>query len=337
MPVSSISSDAVLTGALGAACAGICAATLWHTPLPGPGRLPDGSYQRGYEARFRANLPARSWLAEGWAAARLELFGEAAEGAIIGQDGWLFTSEEFTAPVSPPDFRQELRSVRDALAGQGVFLLPLVIPDKARIESARLPRRRSAAFAMRYDAALAVLRSEGLPALDLRPPLRAGGFLRTDTHWTPEAAALAARRAAEALQDLPLDRPGFTTVKTGEIPFEGDLLAFAGSPVLRSPGRPEAGHIATYETSGGGLGLLGDAPPALLLAGTSFSARPDFHFDGFLRSATGADVVNYAEEGQGPFVPMHNVLRLLAAGKIAPPKAVIWEIPERYLYVGGEI
>lgn len=334
MPSATAFSDAALTTLIGSTCAGICALTLWQTPLAGQGRLPDGSYQRGYEARFKEYLPGRSWLGEAWAAARLEFFNEVAEGAVLGRDGWLFTTEEFTAPAAPADLRRELRKAKAALAAQGAVLLPLLVPDKARIETARLPRPRSAAFANRYDMALDVLRREGLLALDLRPPLQAEGFLRTDTHWTPEAARLVARRAALALQDIPLERPGFVTLRQGIAPFEGDLLAFAGSAAWAAQRRPPPERIASYETAGGSLGLLGTAAPALILTGTSFSARPAFHFEGFLKSETGADAVTYAEEGQGPFTPMRNLLRLLAAKEIAPPKVVIWEIPERYLPVG---
>ncbi|MEN0001344.1 MAG: alginate O-acetyltransferase, partial [Pseudomonadota bacterium] len=64
--------------------------------------------------------------------------------------------------------------------------------------------------------------------------------------------------------------------------------------------------------------------------GTSYSAVPAFHFEGFLKQALSADVVNAAAIGQGPFKPMEDFLVTLDA-LTTPPSQVIWEIPERYL------
>jgi alginate O-acetyltransferase complex protein AlgJ len=47
-------------------------------------------------------------------------------------------------------------------------------------------------------------------------------------------------------------------------------------------------------------------------------------------AAVGADVVNFAEEGHGPFAPMADYLDSDLA-KNTPPKVVIWEFPVRYL------
>jgi alginate O-acetyltransferase complex protein AlgJ len=319
----------------GVACAGVL--TLSGTSLSGQGRLSDGTYQRGYEARFKSQLPAQSMIAEGWAALKLGLLGELAAGAVAGRGGWLFTAEEFTAPEEAPDFRRELQTTRAALARADILLIPLIIPDKARIETARLPRPRSPAFQSRYGTALQTLSDAGLPAIDLRPALKQNGFLRTDTHWTPEGAQRVAALAASALAGTPMERPGFETRSTGSVPYSGDLLPFAGSEKFPAFRRPLPEQITTYQTTGGATGLFGGAAPELVLAGTSFSARRDFHFGGFLQSATGADLVNYAEEGRGPFKPMHHFLDLLAADEAGRPAAVIWEIPERYLPTGDQL
>jgi alginate O-acetyltransferase complex protein AlgJ len=76
--------------------------------------------------------------------------------------------------------------------------------------------------------------------------------------------------------------------------------------------------------------LFTDFDTALALVGTSYSARSEFNFAGFLQQETGLELVNFATEGQGPFAPMR---MLLESGEIVETGAriVIWEIPERYI------
>jgi alginate O-acetyltransferase complex protein AlgJ len=66
------------------------------------------------------------------------------------------------------------------------------------------------------------------------------------------------------------------------------------------------------------------------IVGTSYSAEPAFHFEGFLKQALSADVINLALEGKGPFKPMDEALQ----GTILEDtgvRVVVWEIPERYV------
>lgn len=290
----------------------------------------DGSYQRLYEGRFKAELTGQDALVAAWAALRLGLLAEVADGAVLGRDGWLFTAEEFTALADPLELSAALPRVQAALAPHGITLVPVIVPDKARIAADHLPRARSDRFAARYDRSLDALRATGLPALDLRPAL-AGGFLRTDTHWAPDGAARVAGQIADALAGAALDRPGFDSARTGTAPLDGDLRKFAAVGDWDVPNTPAPETIPTHVTTGGGLDLFGAAPVQVALVGTSFSARADLHFDGFLKSALGADVLNLALEGQGPLVPMDAFLADLNAGRMPDLRVVIWEIPERYL------
>jgi len=80
--------------------------------------------------------------------------------------------------------------------------------------------------------------------------------------------------------------------------------------------------------------FLGDdsaaGSPGIALVGTSYSANALWSFEPQLKGALGADIVNYSEEGHGPIVPMKSFMEKLDAGSIEV-KAVIWEIPIRYL------
>ncbi len=319
----------------------ISAATLWQTRLSGSGHIGDGSYQRGYEARFEAQLPGRRGLNDMWAAAKLALFAEPARGAILGADGWLFTEEEFLAPASDFAFLTRLKAAQTGLARHNIQLVPIVVPDKARMAADLLPYARSEAFERRYDAALAAVARADLAVLDLRAVLGqsadgAHGFLRSDTHWSPIGARRVAGLVAQHLQAADRAEVPFRTEVTGDAPLEADLMRFVQTGTFAPKARPAPERIQQYETIGGAGGLFEAPAPEVALVGTSFSARQDFHFEGFLKSALQADVLNLAEVGGGPFAPMHKLITAADAGALPDIKYVIWEIPERYIPVRRE-
>ena len=82
--------------------------------------------------------------------------------------------------------------------------------------------------------------------------------------------------------------------------------------------------------------LFGEAAPQVALVGTSYSANPKWNFIGALKQELGSDLLNYAENGHGPLVPM---LRLLQRGpeETADLRLVIWEFPERYLMLPSDL
>jgi alginate O-acetyltransferase complex protein AlgJ len=303
-------------------------------------RLVDGSYQRVYEDRFERALPGRDLAVHAWNAVGFALLGEVAEGAVLGSDGWLFTAEEFQAPPPGRHLWEELDAARDALEGHGTELLPVIVPDKARIMASRLPVERSGQFASRYEIILAGLSDRGFAAIDLRPTLSTGtgqapGFMKTDTHWSPAGAERAARAIAGQASSLDLPRTEFRADHTGAADFEGDLLAFVnlGPFLAYADSLHEVIEVfAVTSTTGevGSAGLFGEVEIPVALVGTSYSARPEFNFEGFLKAELDVDLVNYSEVGRGPFDPMDRYLSSLDDGGAAP-RLVIWEIPERYI------
>ena len=92
-----------------------------------------------------------------------------------------------------------------------------------------------------------------------------------------------------------------------------------------------SGRGASSSSPPAGADLFGEAPaPAVVLVGTSYSANPLWNFTGALQEAFGEDVVSYATPAKGPFLPMLEYLDS-ADFQSAPPRLVIWEMPERYL------
>lgn len=294
----------------------------------------DGNYQRSYEARFEGALPTQSLAVNAWASLRWALFGEASAGAVVGGEDWLFTEEEFQQPRAPRNFEQELLKVARRLAEVDATLVPVIVPDKARMHRDHLPMGRSEEFTKRYDTALNVLRAVGMRAIDLRPALSFDtSYLPRDTHWSPEGAQAAAEAIAASVQDVSLEPASFETTQTGRAAHDADLSSFVPTGYLRAWVGPATDFITTYDTQGSASGgLFGDPIVSVALVGTSYSARPDFHFEGFLKSALQADVMNLAAVGQGPFTPMEQFLSDLDSLS-SVPSLVIWEIPERYIPV----
>lgn len=293
-----------------------------------------GTYQRAYEDRFEDALPFRNAAQHAWTTARIALLGEVSSGALMSDSGWLFTLEEFVTPPDAPDFTAELEATQASLAAQGIRLIPLIVPDKARVLQAEHSFARSAALVARYDDALDAISKLGLPRIDARTalaPLGNDAFFRTDTHWTPEGASAVAQMLAKAVPER-AEPSEFETQHTAQQTLQGDLMAFADAGVFARWVGPQPEMQALYETlnTAESLDLFGDADIPVALVGTSFSARSDLHFDGFLRSALGLDVLNLAAQGEGPFAPMRRILAN-ATFQTNPPKLVIWEIPERYI------
>ena len=337
-----------LTLALSALVAVPGAIALVSTDPAAPGtRLVDGSYQRIYEDRFEEQLPGRDFALHAWNAFGFFVLGDVPEGAVLGADGWLFTAEEFEAPAITRNIWQELEHAREALSKRGAILLPVIVPDKARIMDAMLPLERSDRFRSRYDILLSGLGDHGFAAIDLRPVLGEGPmgtmrdatgetfpFMKTDTHWSPSGAARAAQAIASHVAPLDLPRTAFLVERTGSRDFQGDLLNFVKLGPFLAHADDLRESIDEFEVTQAGnaaeAGLFGDIEVPVALVGTSYSARSEFNFEGFLKSELGADLVNYSEVGLGPFEPMDRYLSSLEE-RPSSERLVIWEIPERYV------
>ena len=308
-------------------------------PLPDSGAL-QGEFQMAYEDGFKEANPLKSIAVGVFASLRYGLLSEASPGAIVGEDGWLFTAEELEVHA---DFEENIRlaaervaQVRDELSAKGIELLVAVVPDKAEIYEHRLGLERPKPVQGRYEQFLGYLDLIGVNRIDGGAVLRRGVvadqmFMRDDTHWSPLGAKAVADAIGLRLGGADISRAVVKTSSFGVGAFDGDLLSFIPTGPFRDMVGPEQRAIERYETvveaSGG---LFGAATIDVALVGTSFSAKPDWHFEGFLKQALSADVLNLSREGQGPFAPMDAFL----AGDIlksTPPKIVIWEIPVRYI------
>ncbi|MDG9929620.1 MULTISPECIES: alginate O-acetyltransferase [unclassified Pseudomonas] len=312
----------------------------------------NGKLTHAIEKHYDKGFPVKEFGTNVWAAVEYGLFGEGRPGVVIGRDGWLFTSEEFK-PATKPDQVEDnwklITRVRDELRSRGIQLQVVLLPAKARLYPEFVAEQRPVAEQQAlYDQARERLGQLGLQGADLYAALEGGKqqglvFLRTDTHWTPLGAELAARAVADDLQRrhlLPHGELSYATRQVGSETHKGDLLSYLPLDpyfaAMQPAKEPLEKRVTEQNGDGAGGDLFGDSAPQVALVGTSYSANPKWNFLGALRQSLGTDLYNYAEDGHGPLVPM---LRLLAKGEEETQglKLVLWEVPERYLTLPSDL
>lgn len=316
---------------------------------PGKVDLLSGAWTASYATRYEEAIALRAPARNAWGAIRYLLFGEGNRGLLIGDRGWLFSTEEFI-PAAATGASMEaalayVGTVRDALAARHIALVVALVPTKAEL----YPERRAryplpASIAGRYQEARQGMISTGIDVPDLLSALRdakPGGdvFLRTDTHWTPYGARVAAAVISQSVKPL-LDARGsaretYVENRGAKVERRGDLLAFLPLGPLAMALGPQPDtvqEVAAVANAQESEGLFEELEIPVALIGTSYSAAGIWNFGGALRIELQADVLEVAQEGRGPFAPMRGYL-VSPAIEDPKPDVVIWEIPERYLAV----
>ena len=324
--------------------------------LPAHASLLDGSLAKVVETHYEAQFPLKRPGTNLWAALDYSVFDEGRPGVMLGRHDWLFSDEEFK-PVTHGMQHIEanlrlIRGVQQRLHRHGVKLLLAIIPAKARLYPEHLgeerpSRQQRALYRRLHDAA----QRSGILAPDLLASLqqekaRDALFLRTDTHWTPYGAERVARHLARTVRcHAPLtgEPQRFITEQAAGKPYLGDLVRFLPldplfSGLLPPPDQLQSRRTLSLASGPGGdsAALFADTRIPVVLVGTSYSAAPDWNFLGALRQALGRDILNYAENGQGPLLPMLKYLQTNAF-RDSPPQLVIWEFPERYLPMAPDL
>jgi alginate O-acetyltransferase complex protein AlgJ len=314
-------------------------------------RLLSGKVTGDLTARYNDASPFKDFGIDLFGSISFLVFKEARIGTQIGREGVLFSDEEFESDTGSrariAAVIADVRAVHSILASRGITLIVAPVPLKIDVEAEFLPGGFGVPgeVATRHAAVMAALAQAGVPAADIRASLMAGReqapvFLRTDTHWTPHGAGVAAQAIAEAATALGHSRTArFEIVEGAPQTHEGDLKKFVRLlPALAhlGPRNDEVVPVtarAAAEASGdtsGGESLFGDAAIPVVLVGTSYSADATFGFEAQLKAALGSDVLNLAEAGKGPLAPMQAFL----SGDVlkqSPPELVIWEMPVRFL------
>ncbi|EPL06230.1 alginate O-acetyltransferase [Pseudomonas sp. CF161] len=316
----------------------------------------NGRWTKAVETHYDKEFPIKRLGTNLWAALDFKLFNEGRPGVVLGRDQWLYSDEEFN-PIVNEELNLQgnyalVEGVRQTLKAKGVKLVMAIVPAKVRLYPEHLGDVQPASIhANLYQDFHARVAADKILAPDLLGPLQQAKqrgeqvFLRTDTHWTPNGAEIAARQLAKAIAEkAPLSgQPQrFVTEAEQTVEHKGDLRLFlpldplfenlmpAQEPLQKRVTRAADDQPAADDA------LFADNQVPVALIGTSYSANPNWNFVGALKQALHSDVVNYAEDGHGPILPMLSYLKS-DAFKNDPPQVLIWEFPERYLPVNNEI
>jgi alginate O-acetyltransferase complex protein AlgJ len=310
----------------------------------------NGELAKAIETHYEANFPGKQLGVNLWAAIDYTLFNEGRPGVVVGNQGWLYTDEEFDvaadARASVAANLAAISKARAALASEGVQLVAAVVPAKARVYAEHIADRKPArAHEAAYDALVTALNARHIPTADLRDILTSGKskeptYFRTDTHWTPWGAHLAANEIARVTARAglaPESRAAYITRRQRRDAHRGDLCNFLPLAPYFTQLLPPRESVDVMHTDAaepaGNTDLFGDSDiPSVVLVGTSYSANPLWNFVGALKQSLGAEIASYAREGAGPFRPMAAYLQS-EDFRSHPPRLVIWEIPERTLFL----
>lgn len=290
---------------------------------------------------YKKIMPHRLPSIDAMGAARYLAFREGRPGVVVGDDGWLFSKEEFEATLKrTPDLAEAaagVTEVRDLLAAKGIELVVVPLPAKADIyrEHVSYPAIPTDLERL-YEDFRTVLDKAGIKNIETRAPLleaKAEGqlFLTTDTHWTPLGAEVVADAVGETLgkRDTP-----YTIADAAPVPREGDLSKFIVTgglaPLVGLGPETVVPREASAPPAASSVDIFGPSSIPFVLTGTSYSANPQWSFGESLKVSLGSDVLNLAEEGKGPVAPMRAFLKSETL-RDTPPEVVIWEFPVRYL------
>ena len=315
----------------------------------------EGVTTQTLEKQLDHKMPRRNELIAFANTIRYQLFGGSGDQVRLGKDGWLFLTEEIRyegddgkPPLNRPEESFQVRldliaSIAKRLDTQGIRLVVALVPDKARIYETQLGGRGYPEYnTNRYAQALSELSQRKVHAIDLLSPLVAGAkekamYYKTDTHWNQDGAQLSAKVIAKGVAALSmgLEKTEFKTILGSFVQRPGDLLRLMGVDQVPQSLRPASDQEAVALTqaakpssASAGAGLFADEVVPVVLTGTSYSLRGNFH--GYLQEFVGAKILNTAKDGGG-FLQALTAYLKDDSFKSAKPKILIWELPERML------
>ena len=333
---------------------------------------------RAYESELTERDELRQWLVPRLQVPLSAWLRGGNEEVYCGRAGWLFYRRDLDSltgpgflepqvlarrarsgdPLEPPPHPNPLPALSDfhaQLAQRGITLVVVPVPVKPSIYpdlySAREPERReplqnrSFAHFLQQLAAANIAHFDPAPLLararTKNPPL----YLKTDTHWTPDAVTLVAEGLARSLRDTVALSPAtrqFSTVAT-EITNRGDLAVLLGLPPGRDEFPPETVSLA--QVRDGDRPWRPDPSAEILLLGDSFTNIYSLEAMGWgegaglaeqLSRSLGLPLDTLTRNDAGGYATRELLARELARGtdRLVGKKLVIWQFAARELAHG---
>ncbi|MFH5923158.1 alginate O-acetyltransferase AlgX-related protein [Roseomonas xinghualingensis] len=235
---------------------------------------------------------------------------------VVGTNGWLFAVWDRTHDLDTTQVRQTAQVIAQATAilkSAGIDTAIMLIPSKARTYRQFLPSNTRIAPEVdrRYSAVQNELRRPGviLPDLDTAFRSRAAStqlFFKSDTHWTPMGAELAAIEVAKAVgPTLPRSNLPGTQVSTlvNKTNPRGDLVRNLPE-AQRSGYSPEPYQIREVVMTGGQNALIADDTADVAIVGNSYM-EPRYGFQPVLSNQLSRPVALYWKPNNvGPFATL---------------------------------
>jgi len=332
------------------------------------------SFEDDLEERSRVGAAIRPRLQ----ALLTERLGVGNEQVYRGRSGWLFfrpAVDHLTGPAfldgrelaraaesaseweepRQPDPMPAILQFRDQLAERGIELLLMPVPVKAAIHPEQLSGRYAAdgetVSNPSFAAFLARLADQQIRVLDPTPLLaearESGGeplYLRTDTHWTPQAVDLVADRLASAVRGLVDPQQGDPVRYSSQaalVSHHGDLAEMLEIPA-RFPPQEVRIDVVRYED---GAPWRRQRSAEVLLLGDSFTNIYSQQGLGWGVSAGLAERLSFhlqqpvdalVRNDDGAVASRLLLSRELAheGDRLAGVRLVIWEFSARELSVG---
>ena len=209
----------------------------------------NGEWTTSYEKTFDKKIFFQETSTQLWGMINYTLFKNGRDGVLIGDNGWLFTTEEFTYF---PDAKKEtqakidyIQKVKNVFDDRGIALIVALIPAKARVYKEHLGRYRFPSYNDKnYQNFRQNLKENNVAVTDLLIKMKQNKveneiFLRTDTHWTTEGAKMSAHviksEIEKSLPGLKLEKTTFYTEKVDEIERHGDLMSYIPLGTMKLP------------------------------------------------------------------------------------------------------
>ncbi len=307
--------------------------------------------------------------------------GAGNEKAYIGRDGWLFfepgirylTGPPFLDPdqlaararggneyVSPPqpDPVEGIAHFRDQLRARGIALVVMPVPVKAAVHPEAFTARCTTAPGVLQNKSfpefVARLKAAGVSIYDPGPELlalrRAGhpAYLKTDTHWRPEAMQRAAQGVARFVTAQGLvpteEQPCCYPRQTMSVTNLGDVAVMLRLPARQRLYAPETVTIEPV-VDDAGRPWAPDPTASVLLLGDSFANIYTLGDMGWGAHAGLAATLAVAlnrpldaiiRNDAGAYATREILANELARGRdrLAGKQLVIWEFSARELAIG---
>jgi hypothetical protein len=293
------------------------------------------------------------WLTRTWGLHYSLATGDQMGHILIGHDGYLFYGLDFaacTGPAISSDPSSEVNACiydyNSQLERRGIHLILLPVPAKAAMMPSKLlpdyPVDAGPALNAGYRKWIGALRAHGVDVVDLTDDFWAmarrgqSPFQPPDSHWMPEAWALAAQRLAEHARPFLGDYPRIEyTTRSLTVFQEGDLVTLMGLTGGDRRWPPTEMHLTQVLRNGARAAAGSDA--RLLMLGDSYSfnySNPDLETGSSglshqLMLRLGAEVQLITRVA--PALIESRIMLSERPGALRSKRIVIWEFTSREL------